>query len=356
MPKPLVSDHHGGFDATYFRSIGRDYDPQLDFSVNINPWGPSDALMRQVREVDYRAYPDPKNLLVREAIAQELGLLAAHVVVDAGSCRILWTIVQTLLRPNDAALVVEPTFGEFHRAVQSRGATLHAFRRTEASGWNLDLDALSARIQETKARLVYLCDPNNPTGEVLDFDFVPTLAERHPECIILWDEAYRFLTHVPDQRTAAAPANVIRLQSLTKEQGVPGLRIGYAVMDGRLAKQLEQHRPAWCCGNAEEVGILAALHGRAALPERLALWFHERERMVLAAQKAGFSVHVADVPWFLLHGVDAAEMRDRALRDEGLLMRDCSSFGIPDALRVCPRLPEANTRWIRWISKQSAAL
>lgn len=350
----LVSMHHGGFDARYFRAMGRLYDPALDFSVNINPWGPSTAFLSRLRRVDYGAYPDPQNLLVREAVARAIGAAAEEILVDAGSSRILWTLVRALLSPGESAIVVDPTFGEFHRAVAAQGGVLHRVRRRDhGPRWTVDLDALSRVIEQSNARMLYLCDPNNPTGELLPQDLVPTLAHAHPECMIVWDEAYRFLTSKPYQRPTTVPPNVIRLQSLTKEQGVPGLRIGYAVMDAQLVQNLHAQRPAWCCGNAEGEGIRAALDARTDLPSALDAWFAEQEKMVEAADAAGFSVQHADAPWFLLRGLQPTAFRDAAVQDAGLLMRDCTSFGIEDAVRVCPRLPEANAHWIAWISAQN---
>lgn len=350
-----VSAHHGGFHAEYFRAMQRTYDPALDFSVNINPWGPSSLLRSRLRKVEYSAYPDPQNLLVREAIATSIGATPAEVIVDAGSSRILWAIVRTFLPKNGHALVVDPTFGEFHRAVFAQNATLHRVRRDDGERWTLSFESVSNAIRACGAAIVYLCDPNNPTGELLPPTFIPRLAHAHPQTLFIWDEAYRFLTRRPDDRVSKAPDNVVRLQSLTKEQGVPGLRIGYAVMHEDLSARLTAQRPAWCCGSAEEIGIRAAVEAREELPTIVAHWFEARDAMVSAARSAGFNVQTADAPWFLIRGVRPTALRDAAVHEEGLLMRDCTSFGIPDALRVCPRLPEANARWMAWIQKQCAS-
>lgn len=350
-----VSSQHGGFNAEYFRAMGCVYNPSLDFSVNVNPWGPDASLDSRLRTVDYGAYPDPQNLLVREAVAASIGVHATQVIVDAGSSRILWSIVSALLPMRGHALVVDPTFGEFHRAVQAQRATLHRYRRNDGAHWTLNVSELSQRISQTGATMVYLCDPNNPTGECLPHGTVSRLAELHQDVIFIWDEAYRFLVVGGEARNESPPKNVIRLQSLTKEQGIPGLRIGYAVLHETLARILIASRPAWCCGSAEEEGIRAALEARSRLPAMLTRWFSERDRMISAAKRSGFDVQFADAPWFLIRTLRAAEFRDTAVRDEGLLMRDCASFGIPDAVRVCPRSPEANRRWIAWTLTQKAA-
>lgn len=351
-----ISTHHGGFDAGYFRAMGRSYDPALDFSVNINPWRPANAFLSRLRRVDYGAYPDPQNTLVREAVAHAVGVHAGEVIVDAGSSRILWSLVRAVLCRGASAVVVDPTFGEFHRAVAAQGGVLHrVWRNDTPEGWKLDVEKVSERITAVRAQMVYICDPNNPTGEILDPAILPHLAQKHPDCIFVWDEAYRFLTHHPHRRAQDLPSNVVRLQSLTKEQGVPGLRIGYAVMDEALADRVHAQRPAWCCGNAEAEGIRAALDGRAALDKDLNAWFLERKQMVAAAHDQGFTVQYADAPWFLIRGIRPTVFRDAAVRDAGLLMRDCTSFGIADAVRVCPRLPAANAQWMAWMRAQNAA-
>lgn len=340
------SDHHGGFDAAYFRTMGVAYDASRDFSVNVNPWGPGDGLALALRDLDYRAYPDPQNLPIREKVAQALGVDPAGIVVDAGSCRILWSIVQAHLRPGDVAAVVEPTFGEFHRAVAAQGAHVHRVWRSASAGWTLDVKALSDALTSSGARMLYLCDPNNPTGELLAADVVPHLAAQHPDVLILWDEAYRQLTRLPDSRGVPVGPNVVRLQSLTKEQGVPGLRIGYAEMSAARAQSLRAHRPSWCCGTAEEVGIAYAMAQRPALPAMVERWMAERDAMVTAARAVGLAVHVSDSPWFLIEGIDAQALRDHWVTRHGMLTRDCASFGMPDTLRVCPRSPAANSAWI----------
>src|SRR5690625_298003 len=84
--KENVSSHHGGFSADYFRTMDRVYDPSLDFSVNVNPWGPDEDFLKRLRQVDYRAYPDPQNLLVREAVAasdrKSTRLNSSHVAIS----------------------------------------------------------------------------------------------------------------------------------------------------------------------------------------------------------------------------------------------------------------------------------
>src|SRR5436190_6237589 len=112
---------HGGVDVDELRGLGLAPADVLDFSVNVNPYGPSAAIVRAVRAAAIDRYPDPTARAARQALARACAVDVAEIIVGNGAADLLWTVARVLLRPGTTALVVEPTFSEFGEAASIAG-------------------------------------------------------------------------------------------------------------------------------------------------------------------------------------------------------------------------------------------
>jgi L-threonine-O-3-phosphate decarboxylase len=329
--EPVV---HGGVSAAELAALGRSPEAVLDFSVNINPLGPPPAVVAAVRQACWTSYPDDGVPALRRALARRDGVSEQQVVVGNGSVELLWLIAIAFLAPSEPVVVVGPTFGEYARAARIAGAVVREYRAPPERDFAIDTTAVSALARAVQARVLFLANPNNPTGALLSASVLGELAARFPTTLLVIDEAYRaFVDDPPDSRALLERENVILLRSLTKEYALPGLRLGYALAAASLARVLDAVRPPW------NVNAVAAAAGLAALAESD---YRERTRAVVREARAyleaelrrrGFRVVPSAANYLLVEVGDGARLR-AALLARGICVRDCASFGLPGFIRI----------------------
>ncbi len=329
---------HGGFLEEEAEERGIPPKGVVDFSLSINPLGPPPFARRAMAQAPLSRYPDPDSSLLKRAIARKWGLAEGNVICGNGSTEILWMLGLAYLRPGDVVLVVGPTFGEYERMARLFGASVVPYRAREEDDFRPNLEEVRRQIKEFKPKLVFVCNPNNPTGVLLSRREVEGLAE---ECeargaLLVMDEAYRELSERA-YPTEDLPLHrpVLLLRSLTKAWGIPGVRLGYGLGPEGVIRALSGVKPPW------NVSAVAQAVGLAALgPEGEE--FVKRGREVVAKAKSflegalrnlGLKVIPSEANFLLVRVEDASAFRERLLR-EGFAVRDCSSFGLPQYVRL----------------------
>jgi len=327
---------HGGVGASELSRSGFSRAALLDLSVNVNPWGPHPAVARAVRQAALDQYPEPHAILARAALAQFCGVATERVVVGHGSTELLWAAVAMFRGSTRPLLVVGPTFSEPGLAAQAHAVPWQEFRCSERDDFALDLVALSRAIAACDAAAVYLCQPNNPTGGVAPANVLCELFEAHPARVFVLDQAFLSLSTRHADAAVSFPDNVLCVRSLTKEHALAGLRVGYALGAPTLLARLEAQRPSWMVSTLAEAAIAAACEQPAYVAE-------VRERMLqgaaeLAAGCRALGMHVVPsaAPFFTARvpNQSADSLRERLLERHGVVVRSCSSFGLPDHVRL----------------------
>jgi L-threonine-O-3-phosphate decarboxylase len=330
----LPAVHHGSISRAELAALGFGPDEVLDFSVNTNPLGPSPRALEAARTVDWARYPDDGAPEMRRALAARAGRTEAEVIVGNGSMELIWLLALAFLAPRDPVVIVGPTFGEYRRAAGIVGAVVQDWNADPTRSFRVDLGAVGDMVAATQARMVFLCNPNNPTGATVSPSAIGALARGMPRSLIVVDEAYRqFLDEPPSTETLVECDNVVLLRSLTKDYALSGLRLGYALAPASLISALDRVRPPW------NVNAVACAAGLAALgdAEHLERARDEgrRARVYLTGELGALGWHVVpSAANFLLVDVgDAARVR-AALLQRGICVRDCSSFGLPAYIRI----------------------
>jgi histidinol-phosphate aminotransferase len=347
-------------------------DPQavLDFSASVSPIGPPEGVWEAMRGVDLGVYPDPQCLLLREALAAHLSpgwLDIGRILVGNGSTEIIHLIARAYLSPPrsgtaNAAFLLTPTYGEYAGACGLAGAGVSSFDSgyrdsgdwdsRARPGFRWDLDLAAQRIREERPSLVFVCNPNNPTGVFLEKREVALLLQSASEAgsLLVLDEAYiSFVDGVWDSLALLESANVLLLRSMTKDYGLTALRLGYSLAQEEVTERLAAFQPDWSVNGLSQAAGLVALADTGYL---------ERARLAVAEAKAyltqqlndlGFYVSPSAANFLLVQVGDAAAWRAKLMR-LGIFVRDCTSFGLPDYLRVgirslpdCRRLAQAMT-------------
>lgn len=337
---------HGALDHAELAALRLDPRALLDFSSNVNPYGPPRGVAQVLAALDYGAYPDRSCFRLRQAIAELHGCNPDQVLVGNGSNEPIHLLARALLHPGDSALVIGPTFGEYARASELAGANVLLWRACSERGFQIDHALIIERIQRQRPRLVWLCTPNNPTGVAMSGEGLATLATACHEMgsRLIVDRAYADMLRndVRDGiRAAGLHPFVIELHSLTKLYALAGLRLGYLVAQRDVIERVAAYQPTWSVNSAAQAAGLAALGDqefvRVTLPQ---LWQSSDElRRELCA--LGLAVLPSMLPFMLVHTGNGAATRAELLQ-HGCVVRDCASFGLPEYVRIAPRRLEEN--------------
>jgi histidinol-phosphate aminotransferase len=328
---------HGGPDNAELERLGLAAGPLLDFSVSTNPLGPSPAALAAARQADLGRYPDRRALALRRALAARLGLTIEQIVVGNGSAELIWLLALAYLRDRDRVFVLEPTFGEYRAGAELLGAQVVEWRAAAEDGFALDLAASCAVLQQTRPRLAFVCNPNNPTGAWLTGAELEALLAAWPDGLLVVDEAYLELA---DRDSPALPllesGRLVLLRSLTKDFGLPGLRLGYAVASPPVIQALGAVQPPWSVNAAAQAAGLAALDDQQHVAAGRQAAAEARAYLAPRLEALGYRCRPSVGNYWLVEVGDAAGLRRRLL-ERGILVRDCTSFGLPSYIRLAAR-------------------
>ncbi|MHB9022703.1 MAG: pyridoxal phosphate-dependent aminotransferase [Armatimonadota bacterium] len=335
-----VSSVHGGLDARELAQFGLSPDEVIDFSANQSPLGPSPRVAASIARAEIEHYPDRDALPLASAIARHHGLLPEQVVVGNGSTELIRLLAQLALQPGEETLELSSTFGEYAVATRLAGGIPRQFEiQPEATFTGDDLRRF---LRAQRPRICWLCSPNNPTGHALPPDEIAAAVHSVPETLFVLDEAYCDLLPVPQwSPELLAGGNLLVVRSMTKAWGLAGLRLGYTLGSAEGMRILRTAKPPWnvnAC--AQEAGI-AALSDSAHYANTISLLREQKAAVTHALQEMGWRVLPSAAAFFLVKVGDAGRTR-RHLLSRGCLVRDCASFGLPEYIRISPRLPEQN--------------
>jgi histidinol-phosphate aminotransferase len=337
---------HGSITPAELRELDISIDDVIDFSSNINPLGVSPCVRAAMSAADTSRYPDPDCLELREALAQRTNAGVENIIVGNGSTELIHLIVRAFAA-DGSVVIATPTYGEYEFACRLVGREPVFIRSLEEKQFNHDIAALSSRIEEAKPSLVFLCNPNNPTGVYLNRSNIERIAAAAKPGQLVLDEAYLpFVARPWNSNTLIESGNVAILHSMTKDHALAGVRLGYALASVAIVAKLKQLQPFWSVNAIAQAMGLAVLEdddhvrkGREEVFAAKAYLEKEIARLDLTAipSKANF---------ILVKVGDAPSMRRELLR-RGLCVRDCTSFGLPQYIRIsirtqaeCKRLAE----------------
>ena len=340
MTAPLRS--HGG--DIYRNAV------TLDFSANVNPLGTPEPVRRAVREAAERlaAYPDPEQQQLRQALSAHHGLPAEQILCGNGAAELIFQFAAAV-RPRQALLPV-PCFAEYAAALEAVDCRVTPLLLSRADGFALRAD-LPRRITDTTDALI-LCNPNNPTGRLIERPLLEDILRRCRQTgtQLLLDECFLDFT---EEGEAASLLPLLRpgdpvlvLRAFTKMYGMAGVRLGYAVAgDPALPQEMRRRSQPWNVSTPAQAAGLAALGCRAFVEQTRALIRTERARMQRELTRLGLEV-LEGAANFLLFWA-APGLREKLLK-QGILIRSCASFpGLDDtAYRIAIRTRPENEQLI----------
>jgi len=331
---------HGGIVESELTRFGITPEEVIDFSTNTNPFGPPESVLHAIQRTRIDRYPDRSLYRLRSVIAETEGVLPEEVLPTSGVSQLIWLIALAFLHPSDTVAIVGPTFGEYEVASQIMGAKVERYLAPAEENFKLDLQRVVAFLTDIQPKVIWLCNPNNPTGSYLLLEELRLLYDSAPDSLFVLDEAYlRFLR---DAESPAGWQRLIKMRSLTKDYNIPGLRLGYALAARDTIEALSKVQPPWSVSAiAQEAGI-AAIQDNEFLERTVGALQEEAGRLKVRLARQGWRVLPSPMHYFLVETEDAAELRQRLLTEHQILVRDCVSFGLPRHIRVSTRLSEEN--------------
>ena len=352
-------------DEAYFSSLAqpairqlRAYDPGHDLVAlrraaapewlvelgsNENPYGPSPRVREALMGVlgDLHRYPDPLGSDLKRALSAKHAVDVAQIMLGNGSHELLMQLAQVFAGPGVDVVMSQFGFAVFSIATQAVGATARiapALPRDATMPRGHDLDAILAAITPA-TRLVYLANPNNPTGTWFSRDAFADFIARVPrDVVVVVDEAYAEVADAPDFASAlpllGAYPNLVVTRTFSKAYALAGLRIGYAIAHPGLAAVLERVRESFNLNAAALAAAEAALGDEDHLRSTTARNAEQRALLAQALLERGWRVSPSQTNFLLVDFGSRTASIEAGLLAAGVVLRPMGGYGLPECLRI----------------------
>ena len=348
-----MTETHGGDWTGYETEYG--FLP-LDFSANVSPLGLPDGVREAAIQAlqDADRYPDPLCRTLRTRLAERHGIPAAQIVCGNGAADLIFRICR-VLRPKKA-LLTAPDFGEYKRALREENCEIRTVTRRESEGFLLHREDLAGSIHG--AELLFLSNPNNPTGLVTGREELRKILKlcSNEHCVPVIDECFLDFTEGSEAQSLIPDLgqnpNLVILRAFTKTYAMAGLRLGYALCGSKaFAERLQSAGQPWPVSNVAQAAGIAALQEEDYVNRLRALISGERPRMIRALTALGLRVIPGEAN-YLLFCCEDNELGEK-LRKRGILIRDCRSYaGLTEGwYRIAIRSAVENDRLIHTLGE-----
>ncbi|NQT91073.1 MAG: histidinol-phosphate transaminase [Candidatus Omnitrophica bacterium] len=348
------------------RELGISERDIIKLASNENPIGPSPRAIKAIREsIDLiHRYPDGSSFYLKKKLASKLRLKPQNIILGNGSDEIIDIVTKAFLEEDEEAIISEPSFLEYRIIVKTRGARIKASPMELPSvlggkgssrrfAYNID-DVLRSITRKTK--LIFIGNPDNPTGSYLTKKELAYFLKKCPKkVIVVFDEAYREFV---DKRDYSNPIDfidkhsVIILRTFSKAYGLAGLRIGYAVTSEKLAGWMERVRQPFNVNLLAQIAAESALDDKAHLSKTKAVIKKGREYLEKDLKRLGFDIIKTPANFLLIsyRGVKGTDLF-KSLLPYGVIIRDMKVYGLPAWVRVNVGTMDENRRLIKTLKR-----
>ncbi len=303
---------------------------KADFSVNINPQGTPKQVIKAALESIYASqqYPDAECKMLRKYISQKENISEENIICGNGGAELIFQVAAAL-RPAKA-LIIEPTFCEYRQSVEAWGGKVKTLTLDEDFDINRQVGTIEFNISED-IDIVFLCNPNNPTGKTADINTVSRIAERCEKmgALLFIDESFGEMAEnyrsfsavgmVPERK------NIFVLKSMTKTYAMPGIRLGYGLCsDKEIIDRMCSMSQCWNISLAAQKAGEAAIKDCGDYVEKtLRIIKEEKEYLKRELNEAGIRVFDSDANFMLIKAEE--NFKEKMLR-KGILVRACDNF------------------------------
>jgi histidinol-phosphate aminotransferase len=328
------------------REWGRSPNEIIKLASNENPLGPSPRAVEAMRAAAAEAhfYPDGGGFALRTALAEKLEVSRESIVLGNGSNEIIEFIGHAFLRPGAEMVTSENAFIAYRLA-----ASLFGARTIEVpdQDYRFDLEAVADAIT-ARTRVIFIANPNNPTGTIVSQEAIDRFMTRVPhDIVVVFDEAYfEYLDNPPDSlRFVRQEHNVVVLRTFSKIHGLAGARVGYGVGRPELVRLLQKTREPFNINSLAQAGAIAGLADEAHQAAAKRLTSEGRTFLENEFSALGLTF-VPSVANFVLLRVGDGKQVFEALLHHGVIVRALTGYNFPEWVRISVGTPEQNRRCI----------
>lgn len=330
---------HGGNKLQLATDLGCHVDDIIDMSSNLNPLGPPESIEAFIRQNLYRirSLPEPDARAMKEGFAGFHGIQPDNVVAGNGTTWFIYTLPRALGAKR--AVILGPTYSDYRDACQMHGVPYDHFFLTPDNGFSLDADAFSMHLH--RADMVLICNPNNPTGNLIQKETLVRLLQQHPDTVFVVDESYLPFADGADQVSLVSETgfgNLIVLSSMSKIFRIPGLRTGFLSGPAAFCRKVMAYYQPWSV-NALAQAVITDIFKH---PEQI-LSFYKETRDYIRVEKQHFLDSLAGInglscfdssAYFILARLTRPRSSGDFCKEIGqhrILIRDCANFqGLSD--------------------------
>lgn len=325
----------------------------VKLASNENPLGASPRALAAIENVlmEVARYPDGSGFTLKTALAQKHGVEMNQIVLGNGSNDVLELVARAFLTPQSSAVFSQYAFAVYPLAIQAIGA--HGIE-APASHFGHDPEALLAAIA-TDTRILFIANPNNPTGTLLEPDRLLALIERIPaHVLVVLDEAYT--EYLPEEFRSDSVGwlkrfpNLIVTRTFSKAYGLAGLRVGYALASPQAADMMNRVRQPFNVNAFAQAAAVAAMEDIAFLDECLAINRAGMVQLTAGFERLGLEYIPSHGNFVAVRLGDAAAV-NRSLLAQGVIVRPIANYGMPEHLRVSVGLEGENNVFLQALER-----
>ncbi|MEL7367410.1 MAG: histidinol-phosphate transaminase [Myxococcota bacterium] len=334
--------------------VAKHGDSSLLMGANENPLGPSPQAVEAMQAAlpCLHRFPDPMARGLKEAIAAHHGVTVDHIVVGHGANELIERLVRTFVGPLETVVTGWPSYAVYRIVVHAaQREMLLAPLRDDRH----DLSAMAALVG-TRTKLVFIANPNNPTGTYVSHKHLVAFLERIPRSVIVvLDEAYAEFADAPDfpdslELLRLRPRLVV-LRSFSKTYGLAGLRVGYGLMDPELVPYLDRVRQAHNLSAVAQAGALAAIRDRAHMATSQRIVREGLKRLDAGLRALDLEPILSQTNFLIVRLPRNAEALVAALSERGAFVRRLAGYDMPDTLRITAGKPGDNERLLEHLDE-----
>lgn len=331
---------HGGDIYTYKN--------MLDFSVNVNPFGPSEEVLEAAKNAVCQAgtYPDSQCRELRERLAWKLQVPQSGLIVGNGAAELFFLLV--LAEKPRKALIPVPAFAEYEQALKTVECEVEYYYLKQEQNFRITEEFYTAVEQEENCDMIFLCSPSNPAGQTVEPELLKKLirlCEKKKIRLVL-DECFIDFLEQPGQysmlRQVEKCRSLFLVRAFTKMHAIPGLRLGYGICsDQKLLEKMNRMRQPWSVSGPAQAAGIAALEETGRVEETRRFVYRERRKLEQELCRMGMQVIPSEANFILLYSkIPLFEL----LLKEGILIRNCENYqGLGEGwYRIAVRRQEEN--------------
>ena len=343
---------HGGDIQTFVERFGCE---PLDYSANTNPLGISPAAKAAISKALDQAdrYPDPYCRQLRNALSEKEGVDVDHIICGNGAADLIFRLVMTV-QPKKA-LLLAPTFSEYEESLVQGGSDISYFYLQEENDFALTEEILPLITPDLD--ILFICEPNNPTGKCSSPTLLKTIAQRcaDTETMLVVDECFNGFLTEPDTQSLKHliqhMPHLVILKAFTKLYGMAGVRLGYLFCsNNQVMDRMSKTGQHWAVSSLAQAAGCAALAENEWLRQGKEIIAQERPRLIEGLRAAQCKIYESDANYLLFQ---STPFLGEYLAKQGILIRDCSNYkGLEKGyFRIAVRTHAENNRFLDALSQ-----